>query len=243
MFKKHYRLISGILLVLIAAGWIIFLEVSKPEPVTPPDAKQLVQEAADKLKKETVAADSEELKPTATPVPVLEPTEEEPAATPTEAPTPTPAPEYTKFEYILANVTDSMNIRSGAGSNNSIVGKLGVNAYAKIIERGSEWFKVKSGSITGYVSTKYIYTDNECIEKMRALNALKVKITAKEVNVRAEANTDCEIVTTTSLGAFFDYYPEYSSADFYAVKYNDRICYISTKLAEVNIQLKTATKS
>ncbi|MCQ2497016.1 MAG: SH3 domain-containing protein [Lachnospiraceae bacterium] len=243
MFKKHYKLFSGILLAAIAVGWIIFLEATRPEPVKQPDAKELVQATADRLQNELQLAEQNKPKPTKAPAPTDAPIEAQPEVTPTESVTPTPAPEYTRFDYILANVSDSMNIRSGAGSDKSIVGKLGANAYAKIIERGSEWFKVKSGSITGYVSTKYIYTDNECIEKMRSLNALKIQINAKEVNIRAQANTECEIVATTSLGAFFDYYPEYSSADFYAIKYNDKICYVSSKLAEVNIQLKTASKS
>lgn len=248
MLKKHYRLTAGILLVVIATVWIIFLDKQRTISAPPEiPASTIVTDTANVMKQKVVEAKADEWRPAATPVPTVdaEPADvpditEAPIDTPAATPTPMPEPEYTKFDYIIANVQDSMNIRSGAGSNYNVVGKLSVNNYGKIIERGAEWFKIKSGTITGFVSSKYILTDNECIDRMRDLGALKIKITAREVNVRSEDNTNCEIVKTAVSGELYDYYPEYSTDSFYAVKIDDRICYVATSLSEVSIKLKTA---
>lgn len=244
MFKKHYRLISFIFLLVIAAGWITFLELRKPEPAVPEKSiETVVDDAISKLesKEQLVLADTPTPEPTQAPVVTEEPTPE-PTEVPTEAPTPTEAPAYTKFDYILANVNESMNVRSGAGSGNSVIGKLPANGYAKIIERGTDWFKIKSGSITGYVSTSYILIDNDAIDKMRSLNALKIQITGNEVNIRAEDNTNCDIVEKATKGKTYDYYPEYSTASFYAIKIDGKIAYVSNQYSEVFINLKTASK-
>lgn len=244
MFRKHYRLISGIIVLAIAIVWIVFLETRKPETIEIPSASSVVAETSEKMKmkaEKQAQASTPTVAPVLTPTPDITQAPDVPTEVPTEAPTPTPAAEYTKFDYIIANVENSMNVRSGAGSNYKVIGKLATNNYAKIIERGAEWFKVKSGTITGYVSADYILTDNECINRMRDLGALKIKITAKEVNVRAEDNTNCEIIETAKVGDLYDYYPEYSTASFYAVKVNDRICYVSATLSEVSIKLKTAS--
>ncbi len=247
MFRKHYRLISGILIIAIAVAWIVFLETGNSGPAPDVPAADLVAEAADKLKQQAEQAEKAKQAaaltstPEPTEIPQVTPPEEIPTETPTAAPTPTPPDEYTRFDYVVANVEDSMNIRSGAGSNYKVIGKLAANSYAKIIERGAEWFKIKSGTITGYVSSTYILTDNECIERMRELGALKIKITGREVNIRAEDNTNCEIVESAKAGDLYEYLPEYSTESFYAVKVNDRICYVATSLSEVNIKLKTAS--
>lgn len=243
MFKKHYRLISLLFLLAVAIGWIVFLDMNRPEPPEPDKtAEQVLTDARDRLqeKKKTEPVVTEAPEPTGVPVISPDNTDSEPVTEPTDGPAPTEAPSYTKFDYVVANVNESMNVRSGAGSDKSIVGKLPANGYAKIIERDTEWFKIKSGGITGYVSTQYILMDNDAIDKMRSLDALKIQITGSEVNVRAEDNTNCDILEKATTGKIYDYYPEYSTSGFYAIKLNDRIAYVSTEYSQVFIKLKTA---
>ena len=55
----------------------------------------------------------------------------------------------------------SLNVRSGKGTNNSIIGGVSQGQEIEVIEQddGSGWTKVKIGDQEGYVSTKYISTD------------------------------------------------------------------------------------
>ena len=53
--------------------------------------------------------------------------------------------------------TDVLNVRSGAGTNNNIIGTLTRGAKVEILEKLSNgWLKIKFGNGTGYVSGDYI---------------------------------------------------------------------------------------
>ena len=242
--KKYYRLIAGAVLTLIAIIWICFLVLHEPEKSSP-EIKEMIKAQLTETKEKVENSVTKIVEQT-TPTPTAEPTPtEEPTPTPEDTtPTPTPLelPEYTKFDYIIANVNDKMNVREGAGQNKKVVGTLPANGYGKVIERGNDWFKIKSGSVTGYVSTQYILKDTEAINKIRELGALKIKVTGNDVNVRKEPNTTCEVRLQAKSGTTYEYYPEFSTQLFYAVLIDGEISYISTSYAEVSISLETAYK-
>jgi uncharacterized protein YgiM (DUF1202 family) len=49
-----------------------------------------------------------------------------------------------------------LNVRKGAGTQYPIVGSLTGNTRVEVLEQSSKWYKIKAGSITGYVSKDYI---------------------------------------------------------------------------------------
>ncbi|MBP5533701.1 MAG: SH3 domain-containing protein [Lachnospiraceae bacterium] len=239
--KHRYRLVSGFVLAVLAIVWVVFLTVNEDKGASSETKDTMVTQLnsiKEKIKEQQSNAATPTLEPTDIPTVTPEPTDE--PVTP--APTPIVLPEYTKFDYILANVNEKMNVREGAGQNKKVVGSLPANGYGKVIERGTEWFKIKSGDVTGYVSTQYILTDTEAINKMRELDALKLTITGTDVNVRTEPNTTCEIKLQAKNGTVYDYYPEFSTQLFYAILIDGEICYVSNSYSEVTIKLETATK-
>ena len=52
--------------------------------------------------------------------------------------------------------SSSLNIRSGAGTNYSIIGSLPSKASVQILETLNGWYKIKYNSLTGYVSSQYV---------------------------------------------------------------------------------------
>ena len=238
--KRRYRLVSGLVLAVIAIVWIIFLTTREGKDSS--GLKDTMVTQLNDIKDKVLEKDNPQVSvtPEPTDVPDTTPTPTDIPVTP--EPTPIELPEYTKFDYILANVNEKMNVRAGAGQNKKVVGTLPANGYGKVIERGTEWFKIKSGDVTGYVSTQYILTDTEAITKMRELDALKVKITNNDVNVRTEPNTTCEVKLQAKNGAEYDYYPEFSTQLFYAIRIENEIFYVSNSYSEVTIKLDTATK-
>jgi len=103
--------------------------------------------------------------------------------------------EYENFA--VANVNyDFVNVRSGAGVNYEIVGKMYDGSVAEIMEECEEadglWFHVTSGNVEGYIKADYfIYGDGveEAIEK-NILRYANVKVNI--LNVRDEADIDGE---------------------------------------------------
>ena len=239
--KHRYRLVSGFVLAVLAIVWVVFLTVNEDKGASSETKDTMVTQLnsiKEKIKEQQSNAAAPTLEPTDIPTVTPEPTDE--PVTP--APTPIVLPEYTKFDYILANVNEKMNVREGAGQNKKVVGSLPANGYGKVIERGTEWFKIKSGDVTGYVSTQYILTDTEAINKMRELDALKLTITGTDVNVRTEPNTTCEVKLQAKNGTVYDYYPEFSTQLFYAILIDGEICYVSNSYSEITIKLETAKK-
>ena len=52
--------------------------------------------------------------------------------------------------------SSSLNIRSGAGTNYSIIGSLPSKASVQILETLNGWYKIKYNNLTGYVSSQYV---------------------------------------------------------------------------------------
>lgn len=89
----------------------------------------------------------------------------------------------------IANVNDYLNIRSGAGTEFGVVGFLPRNGMCIVLENNGSWAKIKSGSVTGYVSTDYLFTGEEGKQKAATLTKLVATVTAGNVNFRSEPNT------------------------------------------------------
>ena len=92
-----------------------------------------------------------------------------------------------------------MNVRStpeNKGDDN-VIGKLTSKAAGDIIETLDGWYKIKSGTVTGYIATdpELIATGQEA-KDLAMQNATQMAIITTDVlNVRVEPNTDSKIWT------------------------------------------------
>lgn len=114
--------------------------------------------------------------------------------TSSEEETTTYEPEPSIYDgYLFADVKLYLKIRKEPNTSSEILGKLYVGDIATILEAGEEWTYITSGSVTGYVSNEYIVT-GKAAEKYVIDEGLYVaKVTAKNLRLRAEANTDSEV--------------------------------------------------
>lgn len=103
----------------------------------------------------------------------------------------------------IANVNDYLNIRSGAGTEYGVVGFLPRNGMCIILSDEGNWAKIKSGSVTGYVSKDYLFTGETGKEKAASLTKLVATVKAGNVNFRSEPDTTTNenIIDNLSAGA------------------------------------------
>ena len=95
-----------------------------------------------------------------------------------------------KYKNLVLSTASSLNIRQKASTSSKVVGKLKKNAVATKVSTSGSWTKIKSGSITGYVSNDYIISGDAIEEYARKNVKVKsAKITATTLNVRASAST------------------------------------------------------
>ena len=94
--------------------------------------------------------------------------------------------------------TTTLNIRKKGSTNAKIVGKMKKGNIATVLKKGSEWSKVRSGNVTGYVKNQYLVFGDE-IENFAKQNVKKVaKVQTETLRVRKKASTNSKIVTLVS---------------------------------------------
>lgn len=92
----------------------------------------------------------------------------------------------------IAKVENWLNIRKKPSTDSEIVGKLPKNAGCNIYGIKNGWAKIKSGNVTGYVSSEYLVIDEEA--EAYALEVATKVATVKEgtttLNARFVPSTD-----------------------------------------------------
>lgn len=292
--KKHYHIISFIILAVIFVAWGLLedtllsktssvLSTSGQEEIVPEDATPDETTYADNTASESSSeaqpdVASESSSPDLTsekveaPAPVestgpveasLEDTEipdtlEEPDET-AEVTETTPEPEQITppeeevvletgtygpgegkmpFDLCLANVRESLNVRSGPSEDQEVISKFYPTCYARLVEKGSEWSLISSGEITGYSHNDYLITGDKAMQKLIDSDKLRVTVTQKLINVRAENSTDAEILRQAKKGETFKCIPSESDSDWFAIIYDDgNIAFVATTLAHVTAEM------
>ena len=102
----------------------------------------------------------------------------------------------------IANVNVYLNIRSGPGTEYSMIGCLPKDGMCVVIEDLDSWAKIESGNVTGYVSKDYLIMGEEGRKKAEEITMLMAKVEAGTVNFRSEPDTttDDNILATVSRG-------------------------------------------
>ena len=106
--------------------------------------------------------------------------------------------------YKATVTADSLNVRSGAGTNYSVITKLSKGTVVDVIESNSNgWKKIKtSNGTTGWVSGSYLTSGST--GGSTSQTSYKATVTADSLNVRSGAGTSYSIVTKLSKGTVVD---------------------------------------
>lgn len=91
---------------------------------------------------------------------------------------------------IIADVTNYVNIRSLAGEDGEIVGKLYDNSVGTLLAQPDEWLFIESGSVKGYVKAEYVLTGEEARIRADEVGTRLAEVTTTTLKVREEATTD-----------------------------------------------------
>jgi len=111
----------------------------------------------------------------------------------------TAIPGYTNLA--IANVSNNLNIRSGAGENYKLVGKLPKNGGCEIIASDNDgWTQIKSNGITGYVNSDYLITGSEAVQLAKEVGFYVAEANTDGLYVRASSNKSADIVDQIAKG-------------------------------------------
>lgn len=113
---------------------------------------------------------------------------------------PVVASEY--VDIAIAQVDNYVNVRAEANTDSEVLGKLYNNSAATVLETTDDgWYKINSGSVTGYVKAEYVVTGDE--ELARRVSTRYATVTTTTLYVRTEPSTESSILTMLGEGDDF----------------------------------------
>lgn len=138
----------------------------------------------------------------------------------------------------IANVDNNLNIRAVAAEDGRLVGKLPKDAACEIIDSDGTWAHIKSGNVEGYASCDYLITGVAAKHRAEELVSTIATVTTDTLKVRAEANTDSEVITMVPNGEQLEVVE--SEGEWVKVYLDDQEVYVYADYVEVDAKLNTA---
>ena len=143
----------------------------------------------------------------------------------------------------VVNVQSALNVRNGASTSSRIIGSLSNGSNVTILGESGNWYKIKYGTSTGYVSKEYIKASGESSnsntenntnnsnsesnssEETSSNKSGKVVNVHTGLNVRNGASTSSGIIGSLSNGSNVTIVGE--SGNWYKIKYGNSTGYVS----------------
>lgn len=138
----------------------------------------------------------------------------------------------------IANVDNNLNVRAVAAEDGKLVGKLPKDAACEVLDSDDTWAHIKSGKVEGYVSLEYLLTGISAKRRAEELAVTMARVTTDSLKVRAEANTDSEVITLVPNGEELEVVDV--EGDWVRVYLDDEEVFVSAEYVEVSSELATA---
>lgn len=138
----------------------------------------------------------------------------------------------------IAHVDNNLNIRAVAAEDGKLVGKLPKDAACEVLDDDGTWAHIKSGKVEGYVSLEYLFTGIPAKRRAEELATTVARVNTDGLKVRAEANTDSEVITLVAGGEELEVAAV--EGDWVKVYLDDQEVFVSAEYVEVTSELGTA---
>ncbi|MCQ2519567.1 MAG: C40 family peptidase [Lachnospiraceae bacterium] len=142
-------------------------------------------------------------------------------------------------DLVIAQVQSWVNVRDLPDEKKGkVLGKLYNNSVGYFIEEKDGWYKIKSGTVEGYVKGEYCVRGVEAIKIARDVEVTMATITTGTLRVREKATTSSSVLGTFSRG---DVLVALAIEDGFAkVAYNNKTGYISLDYVELSTEFVQA---
>jgi len=133
----------------------------------------------------------------------------------------------------IAQVDNYVNVRAETNTESEVLGKLYDDSAATVLETTEDgWYKITSGSVTGYVKCEYVVVGDE--ELARKVSTRFSNVTTQTLNVRMEPSTEAKILTMLPEGDDFVVIDESMYMDGWVmVTTSEGEGYVSTQYVEL----------
>ena len=120
---------------------------------------------------------------------------------------------------VMADVENSVNIRSEADEDSDIVGKMYKDCAGKIVEEGDDWTKLETGDVTGWVNNDYLCFGEEAKTLAKQTGSLVATVNTETLRIRSEESVDSEVYGLLAQGEKIEAVEE--DGEWVKVRYSD----------------------
>ena len=152
----------------------------------------------------------------------------------TPVPQPSPTPE--SVQGTIVNCNNSVNVRSGPGTNYSAIGSALKGAAYTVMGQSGLWYKIAFGGNVGYISAGYFMVSStaSALQPPAAESSVQGTIINcnSSVNVRNGPGTNYAIIDSAPKGATYTVIGK--SGAWYRIEFNGKLAYISESYFSVS---------
>lgn len=95
----------------------------------------------------------------------------------------------------VSTASEFVNIRETTTEDSKVMGKLYKDQVAAVISIEGDWVQIESGSVKGYITSKYLNLDLSKDDVIEQYGNLKAASTVNGLNVRQENNEESKVLT------------------------------------------------
>lgn len=95
---------------------------------------------------------------------------------------------------VIAKVKRYVNVRSDAGEDSEVVGKLYDKSVGTYLSEKNGWYEISSGNVTGYVKAEYCVTGKEAVDLAKEIGTRIATVTTTTLKVREDASTEAAVL-------------------------------------------------
>ncbi len=147
------------------------------------------------------------------------------------------APEEEELSTLfMANVTNSLNVRTEPDSESEKAGLLYKDCGGRILERGDEWTRIQSGDLVGWVSNEYLLFDEEAEALANDVGFKILTVNTDALRIREEPSEDSHILALVANGDELEVIDD-SDPDWVEVAYEDESGYVAAQYVDITFSI------
>ncbi|MCR4922410.1 MAG: C40 family peptidase [Lachnospiraceae bacterium] len=95
---------------------------------------------------------------------------------------------------VIAVCDGFVNVRATPSEDGEVVGKLYNHSAGEWLDKDGDWYKIKSGNVTGYVKGSYVITGNDAVQKAAEVGNRVAVVNTTTLKVREAASLDASVL-------------------------------------------------
>jgi uncharacterized protein YgiM (DUF1202 family) len=151
----------------------------------------------------------------------------------------TPPPETNTKTGKVNTPGSTLNVRSGPGTTNTIIGNLSHGASVTVNTENSAWYKLTYNGNTGYVSSAFITLDSTQTTNPNQPKTVYVNTPGSTLNVRSGPGTGHAVIGNLSHGAKITVTDE--NKEWYKLTFDGKTGYVSKAWTKADNTQTTST--